>query len=114
MDLGHSKLFIFIFVISNFKRFYEKRIILGTSHTWSASHLYHRPREPVYYIVDWRILIEAQMYDLLFETIWYFLSNNGQICHILCVKGAPSTQILFNAILINPKNACNVGTHSQK
>ena len=32
-----------------------KKIILGTSDTWSTSRLSHRPTEPAYYIVDWRI-----------------------------------------------------------
>ena len=36
-------------------RNYEKKI-LGTSDTWSTSHLSHRPSEPAYYIVDCRIL----------------------------------------------------------
>ena len=52
LDLGHSKLFIFIFVIfrklrektkrilaKNFARNDEKKIILGTSDTWSAIRL---------------------------------------------------------------------------
>ena len=40
----------------NFERFYEKKkIILGTSDTWSTICLSHRPSEPVYHIVDWRI-----------------------------------------------------------
>ena len=31
--------------------------MLETSDTWSLSHLSHRPSEPVYYIIDWRISI---------------------------------------------------------
>ena len=65
IDLGHWKLFIFIFVIfqkknervfaKNFARVYEKKIILGTSDAWSTSRLSHRPSELAYYIVDWQI-----------------------------------------------------------
>ena len=33
-------------------RNYEKKIMLGTSDTWSTSRLSHRPSEPAYYIVD--------------------------------------------------------------
>ena len=41
----------------DFARFYEKKyVILGTSDAWSTSHLSHRPNEPAYHIVDWRIL----------------------------------------------------------
>ena len=32
-----------------------KKIILGTSDTWSTMRLSHRPSNPVYYIVNWRI-----------------------------------------------------------
>ena len=32
-----------------------KKIILGTSDDWSTSRLFHRRREPAYYIVDCRI-----------------------------------------------------------
>ena len=32
-----------------------KRIMLGTLDAWSMSLLFRRLREPVYYIVDWRI-----------------------------------------------------------
>ena len=39
----------------NFARFYEKKIILGTSDAWSTSCLSHRYSEPAYYIVDWWI-----------------------------------------------------------
>ena len=38
-----------------FARFYEKKIILGTSDAWSTSRLSHWPSKPAYYIVDWRI-----------------------------------------------------------
>ena len=68
IDLGHSKLFTFIlvFLLKNKKIDWKyfckefckkswKKIILGTSDTWSTIHLSHRPSEPVYYIVDWRI-----------------------------------------------------------
>ena len=40
----------------NFVRNYEKKIILGTSDTWSMSHLSQRPSKPAYYIKDCRIL----------------------------------------------------------
>ena len=36
-------------------RNYEKKIMLGTSDTWSMSHLSHLPSEPMYYIEDCRI-----------------------------------------------------------
>ena len=36
----------------NYARFYEKKIILGTSDTWLMIRLSHRPGEPAYYIVD--------------------------------------------------------------
>ena len=36
----------------NFARFYEKKIILGTSDAWSTIRLANPPREPAYYIVD--------------------------------------------------------------
>ena len=32
-----------------------KKIILGTSDSWSTIRLSHRPSDPVYYIVNWRI-----------------------------------------------------------
>ena len=32
-----------------------KKIILGTSDAWSAIRLSHRPSDPAYYIVSWRI-----------------------------------------------------------
>ena len=34
---------------------FMKKIILGTSDTWSMSRLSHWPSDPTYYIVDWRI-----------------------------------------------------------
>ena len=37
----------------NFARFYEKKIILGTSDAWSTSCLSHRPSKPAYHIVDY-------------------------------------------------------------
>ena len=39
-----------------FARNYEKKIILGTSDTWSMSPLSHQPSNPVYYIEGCRIL----------------------------------------------------------
>ena len=33
-----------------------KKNILGTSDAWSTSRLFHRPREPAHYIVDYLIL----------------------------------------------------------
>ena len=39
-------------------RNYEKKI-LGTSDTWSTSHMSHRPSEPAYYIVDCRISLPS-------------------------------------------------------
>ena len=33
----------------------KKKIILGTSDTWSMTRLSHRPSEPAYYIEDFRI-----------------------------------------------------------
>ena len=36
------------------KKFWKK-MILGTSDAWLMSRLFHRPSEPAYYIVDWRI-----------------------------------------------------------
>ena len=41
-----------MFFAKNFARFYEKKIILGTSDIWSTSRLSHRPSEPAYYILD--------------------------------------------------------------
>ena len=37
-----------------FARNYEKKkkIILGTSDTWSTKHFSHRPSKPAYYILD--------------------------------------------------------------
>ena len=32
-----------------------KKILLGKSDTWSTIHLSHRPSNPAYYIVNWRI-----------------------------------------------------------
>ena len=40
----------------NFARNHEKKIILGTSDAWSTIRLSHRPSNPAYYIVNWRIL----------------------------------------------------------
>ena len=39
----------------NFVRNYEKKIILGTSDTWSMSHSSKRLSDPAYYIEDCRI-----------------------------------------------------------
>ena len=36
----------------NFARNYEKKIILGTSDTWSMRQSFHRPSDPAYYIED--------------------------------------------------------------
>ena len=41
----------------NFARFYEKKVILGTSDAWSTSCLSHQVSEPAYYIVDCRIYV---------------------------------------------------------
>ena len=59
----HSKLFIFILVIS-WKKYKNrlkgkilwKKIIFRTSEAWMTSRLSHRPSEQAYYIVDWWIL----------------------------------------------------------
>ena len=43
-------------------RYYEKRIMLETSDTWSMSRSSHRPSKPVYYIEDcwiFRIISDA-------------------------------------------------------
>ena len=42
-----------------FARKYEKRIILGTSDTWSTSHLSQQTREPAYYILDCWIFVQC-------------------------------------------------------
>ena len=39
----------------NFARFYEKKMILGTSDAWSKRLLSHRPSDPAYYIEDCQI-----------------------------------------------------------
>ena len=39
----------------NFARNYEKKIILGTSDTWSMRRSSHRQSDPAYYIEDCRI-----------------------------------------------------------
>ena len=39
----------------NFATNYEKKI-LGTTDTWSMSHLFNQPSKPAYYIEDCRIL----------------------------------------------------------
>ena len=38
-----------------------KKIIHGTSDSWSTNFLSHRPSNPAYYIVNWRIFIVAAM-----------------------------------------------------
>ena len=68
IDLGQSKLFTFSFVFFwknkqiDWKYFCKefckkswKKIILGSSDAWSTIHLAHRPSEPAYYIIKWRI-----------------------------------------------------------
>ena len=35
--------------------------MLGTSDAWSMGRLSHRPSEPAYYIVDWRILSDKKL-----------------------------------------------------
>ena len=47
LDLEHSKLFA---------RNYEKKIVFGTSDTWSMRQLSHPLSDPAYYIEDCRIL----------------------------------------------------------
>ena len=64
IDLGHSKLFTFIFVFfgkikkqiesifaKNSARNYEKKI-LGKLDAWLTIHLSHRPSNPAYHIVN--------------------------------------------------------------
>ena len=43
----------------NFARNYEKKKILGTSDTWSTSHLSQQTSKPAYYIVDCQILTQS-------------------------------------------------------
>ena len=71
LDLGHSKLFIFVklyikkekeierIFAKNFARNYEKKIILGTSYTWSMRRSSHRPSDQAYYIEDCRMFIPS-------------------------------------------------------
>ena len=74
IDLGHSKLFILIFVNLEIykklnwndfcKEFYKKlwkKPILGTSDGWSMSLLSQQPSEPAYYIKDCWISINQYL-----------------------------------------------------
>ena len=47
-------------------RNYEKKIMLGTSDTWSLSRLSHRPIDPAYYIEDCRIFAYHPHLGVLF------------------------------------------------
>jgi hypothetical protein len=68
IDLGHSKLFIFIF---KNRKYFEvifaenfilqeimKKKILKTSDAWSMSLLFQSPSKPAYYIEDFRISMQ--------------------------------------------------------
>ena len=55
-----------------FARFYEKKIILGTSDTWSTIHLSQQTSEPSYYILDWRIFEDCRISYL---KLYPFLGN---------------------------------------
>ena len=59
-----------------------KRIMLGTLDAWSMSLLFRRLREPVYYIVDWRIsrTPESEMTNLLWF-IWFCALSSGTHAH---------------------------------
>ena len=48
-----------------------KKIVLGTSDAWSKIRLSHRPSEPVYYIVNWRIFKSWHQHKTL--TIWWVI-----------------------------------------
>ena len=58
----------------------KKEIILGTSYAWSTIRLFHRPSNPAYYIVDWRIYIFwdfTKSPNLFFDTTKQFKVKFG-------------------------------------
>ena len=58
-------------------RYYEKKI-LGTSDTWSTIRLSHRPRKPVYYIVDCRI--STGLSEITYNGLKSFLMEHSCTC----------------------------------
>ena len=56
----------------NFARNYEKKIILGTSDSWSMSHLSLQTSKPVYYIVDCRIFRMLASFPRLKDELTHF------------------------------------------
>ena len=65
-----------------------KKIILGTSDAWSTIRLSHRPSDPAYYIVNWRISIFSRV-------ISGVLCQNGQI-------ETGDIYVLAAGIMVNP------------
>ena len=55
-----------------------KKIILGTSDAWSTICLSHRPSDPAYYIVNWRISYRGLWEDCLMflEDIWKIIKGS--------------------------------------
>ena len=49
-----------------------KKMILGTSNSWSTIRLSHRPSNPAWYIVDWRIL-PHHAGTILHQGMWRFV-----------------------------------------
>ena len=52
-----------------------KKVILGTSDAWLTIRLSHRPSDPLYYIVNWRILILTISPSFCMKLIW--ISRNA-------------------------------------
>ena len=69
-----------------------KRIMLGTSETWSTSHLSQQPSKPVYYIVDCRI------FEGCFYTRYFFFFSKSQL-YLHENKNVPSTRIFLIVVL---------------
>ena len=55
--LFYTKMKIKSYECPKFIRNYGRKKVLGTSNALSTIHLSHRPSEPAYYILDWRISI---------------------------------------------------------
>ena len=83
-----------------------KKIILGTSDAWSTIRLSHRPSDPAYYIVNWRIFIKSKTTlcrgtkRIVGITAWMEEGNN---CHSLLLLFCVSKKNLLLSVSLHAR-----------
>ena len=90
-----------------------KKIIFGTSDAWSAICLSHRPSNPAYYIVNWRIS-ECPTWYLNLEQTLIFSVHSSEVHEVPILPHMTFSFLIQNQLVQSPKIWTYMCTHVLK